>query len=297
MSDAAYVFVIGTGRCGSTLIHEVLARHGQVGFVSNIDDRFARLDLKGRFNRALYRGIPPRFTRKGGVRYAPSEAYRLLDRQVSPLFSMPYRDLTAEDVTPWLEQRFREFFAARSQAQSARIFLHKYTGWPRARFVDHILPGARFVNVIRDGRAVANSWLQMPWWLGYQGPERWHWGQLPADYAEEWEASGRSFVVLAGIGWKILMDAFEQTKQALPGDRWIDVRYEDVLSDPKVQTEAILKFAGLDWTPEFGKHFDRFKFNSDRSEAFRRDLDSRNLSALDASLAAHLRRYGYGQIG
>jgi nucleoside-diphosphate-sugar epimerase len=34
-----YAFVLGTGRCGSTLIHELLARHEGVGFLSNLDDR------------------------------------------------------------------------------------------------------------------------------------------------------------------------------------------------------------------------------------------------------------------
>ncbi|MEY2426226.1 MAG: hypothetical protein QOI61_1798, partial [Actinomycetota bacterium] len=34
-----YGFVLGTGRCGSTLVHELLARHHDVGFLSNIEDR------------------------------------------------------------------------------------------------------------------------------------------------------------------------------------------------------------------------------------------------------------------
>ena len=33
-------WVLGTGRCGSTLVHEVLARHPGVGFLTNLEDRF-----------------------------------------------------------------------------------------------------------------------------------------------------------------------------------------------------------------------------------------------------------------
>ena len=36
-----------------------------------------------------------------------------------------------------------------------------------------------FINVVRDGRAVVNSWLQMGWWDGWQleasahAPDQW----------------------------------------------------------------------------------------------------------------------------
>ena len=33
-----YLFVLGTGRCGSTLVEEVLARHPDSGFVSNLEE-------------------------------------------------------------------------------------------------------------------------------------------------------------------------------------------------------------------------------------------------------------------
>ncbi len=111
----------------------------------------------------------------------------MLAREVSPLLASPVRDLRADDVTPWLERRFREFFAERAQVQGTATFLHKFTGWPRAGFIRGVLPDARFIHVVRDGRAVANSWLQMPWWLGFEGPDHWQWGPLPPDLAAEWE--------------------------------------------------------------------------------------------------------------
>jgi len=53
-------FVIGTGRCGSTLVQEVLARHPEVGFVSNLEDKLPGLDLCGRWNNLLLRRAAPR---------------------------------------------------------------------------------------------------------------------------------------------------------------------------------------------------------------------------------------------
>lgn len=288
-----YVFVLGTGRCGSTLVHEVLARHPEVGFVSNVDDRLASLGLLGRWNNAVYRRIPDRFTRKGRLRYAPSEAYRVLDAQVSPLLDQPFRDLTAADATPWLTDRFRTFFERRRVAQAKPVFLHKFTGWPRSGFVREALPAAKFVNVIRDGRAVANSWLQMPWWLGYGGPAQWHWGPLPDEYEQVWDSSGRSHVILAGLGWNILMDAFDQARVLVPGTDWVDVRYEDVVAEPRKEIAGLLSFMGLEWTPEFEAAFSTYTFSSGRSDAFRRDLGEADVAALGAALAPHLSAHGY----
>ncbi|MBV8162037.1 MAG: sulfotransferase, partial [Acidimicrobiia bacterium] len=191
MAEPRFAFVLGTGRCGSTLVHELLARHPDVGFVTNIDDRVGdRLGraTAGRAQASLYRRLPATATRKGRVRLAPSEGYRALSREVSPLIAEPVRDLEASDAVPWLADRFARFFRDRAAAFGAPLFLHKFTGWPRARFIDRVLPAARYVHVVRDGRAVAASWLQTDWWRGDRGPQGWHFGPLPPAYEKEWEA-------------------------------------------------------------------------------------------------------------
>ncbi|MDP9298431.1 MAG: sulfotransferase, partial [Actinomycetota bacterium] len=197
-----FAFVLGTGRCGSTLVHELVARHPDVGFLSNLEDRVPLPAAAGRWNNELYRRVPEPLTRKGRLRFAPSEGYRALERVGSPALTAPVRDLLAEDVTPWLDARLHRFFEDRAHAQHKPLFLHKFTGWPRSGLLGRVFPEAKFVHVLRDGRAVANSFLQMPWWRGYAGPSGWGWGPLPATYAAEWESSGRSFAVLAGIQWK-----------------------------------------------------------------------------------------------
>jgi hypothetical protein len=85
-----------------------------------------------------------------------------------------------------------------------------------------VFPEARFIHVIRDGRAVANSWLQTSWWTGYQGPSRWYLGPLPEPYATEWETSDHSFVLLAGLGWKLLLDGFDTAHALVAGKRSIE---------------------------------------------------------------------------
>lgn len=288
-----FVFVLGTGRCGSTLVEEVLCRHPSVGFVSNLEDRFNLPAAAGRWNGPLYRRLPAAATQKSRLRYAPSEGYRILAREVTPMLATPLRDLTESDVTPWLERRFSTFMHERARAQGTDTFLHKFTGWPRAGFIRGIFPSARFIHVVRDGRAVANSWLQMPWWRGFEGPDHWQWGPLPPTLAAEWEESGRSFVVLAGLLWQLLIDSFDSIRATVGPANWLEVRYEDVAANPRQTFASMLTFCGLPWDAEFERGFERHTFTASRSDAFRRDLAAPDVERLTRILADALtaRRY------
>ncbi|MBS1214568.1 MAG: sulfotransferase [Proteobacteria bacterium] len=297
--------VFGTGRSGTTLVQEVLTRHASTGFVSNIEDKFPLLHYDGRWNQRIYQHVPPKdpalrpfkdrrkLWESGRVRLAPSEAWEVMDRQVSSIWAKPCRDLVASDATPWLKDRFRNFFQRRADAQGSSVFVAHWTGWPRAGFAEEAIPGTRFIHVIRDGRAVANSWLQMGWWDGYHGPSRWYLGQLSEQDQRQWEEDGRSFVTLAGLGWRMLIENFEKARALLPGDQWLDVRYEDVLQNPEQEYRRMLDFLGLDWSRRFEQGFRRYRFETGRKEAFRRDLDPANLARLERILEPTLERYGY----
>lgn len=290
-TDIPIVFIVGTGRCGSSLVQEALSRHPSIGFLSNFDDRFG---TSGRWNQMLYATVPQRLTMKGRMRFAPSEGYRLLDREVSPLISRTCRDLTEADVTPWLRRQLAAAFARRYRAQRSALFLHKLTGWPRARFLKEVFPRARFIHVVRDGRAVANSLLQMPWWHGWSGPDNWRLGPLPGPYLRLWERHDRSFVVLAGLYWRILMDAHEDAQWRMGGSGgWTTVRYEDLVVEPQATLSSLLDWVGLDSPTIFARRIAAYRFSRGRSAAFRRDLTQQQLQTLHEVISPTLLRYGY----
>ncbi len=292
-----FVFVVGTGRCGSTLVQELLCRHPDIGFVTNLEDRLRHLPAAaGRFNNQLYRRMPPSLTRKGRPRFAPSEGYRALAREVSPMVTESCRDLLASDAMPWVAERFRAFFTKRARLQGRPVFLHKFTGWPRTGFIGEIIPDARFVNVVRDGRSVTASAMRTNWWKGHLGPDQWPWGPLPPAYAAEWEASGRSFPVLAALCWKILMDAYAAARELVPADRWLDVRFEDVLADPEERVKELLSFFDLDEDPGLRAVLSRITLSPERQHSYRRQLDPASLAMVERSLAGHLAAWGYEPV-
>jgi len=286
-------FVVGTGRCGSSLVHEILASHEHVGFVSNFDDNLPGLRLSGRFNNAMFALSQGAFTQKGRLRFAPSEAFRLIRNQVSPVYENSCRDLMSADVTPWLRSRFQNFFESRWRAQGGRCFLHKYTGWPRIGFFAEIFPQARFIHIVRDGRAVANSWLQMDWWGGYRGPEHWPWGVLASTSKGEWEDGGRSFITLAGLSWRILMDSFLAASAKLDSGRYMEVRYEDFVKKPIESLRAMTDFVDLPWSNRIERAVSRSRIRDSRERAFEKELTADQVAELERVTGDVLARYRY----
>jgi len=205
----------------------------------------------------------------------------------------PCRDLTAEDAAPWLERRLRRFFDTYTEGEARPVFMHKFTGWPRARLLAAVFPEARFVHVYRDGRGVANSLLQVPWWRGYRGVPQWSFGDLSEEERREWEATEHSWTYLAGLEWKRLMEAFEASRAEIGSQRWLDLRYEDLVARPKEETAAALRFVDLEPWDGLDPTLSRLGVSEARKDAYRDELRPEDVSLLESMLASTLARWGY----
>ena len=286
-------FFVGSGRCGSSVVHEVICRHQSVGFLDNFDDRIGRSVIPRKNVGRLYRDLPPSVTRKGRIRLAPSEGYRALQREVSPMLATSHRDLVAADATPFVAKSVTDFFDRRRDKMPEPNFVHKFTGWPRIGFLDAIYPEAKFVNIVRDGRAVVNSWLQTNWWRGYGGPEASQFGDLNEEERAAWEASGESYALLAGFEWRRLVTAAYTTGEVLGPDRYMEARFEDFLLEPEAVIERIMKFLELDEDPGFAQRLERLPVHKSRADAYEKDLGAATVELLTEALSPLLGRYGY----
>jgi len=283
------IFVVGTGRSGTTMLQDILSRHHAVAWLpKEVSDRFPhRLTLIRALMEALDYPVAGRLLRQ---RLNPGECYGFWEYYCKG-FSTPCRDLLAADVTQKNRERL-QYALERVLTQKRARLLVKVTGWPRVGFLSEVFPNARFVHILRDGRAVASSLMSVPWWWGWRGPENWRWGPLSPEDRADWERSDRSFVVLAGIQWKILVDAMEKAKEQAAGDGFLDLRYEDICADPISAFKHIVKFCDLEWTPGFEKELRAFSVRNTNAK-FREELTTRQQRNLEEVLRDPLRRYGY----
>lgn len=288
MAPEAPIIIVGTGRCGSTLFQELLAEHPRVAWLSQAARNDPAHPEANR--RALERRAHPLLGRIYRGRVTPGEHYAFWEHYC-PGFSRTFRDLLAEDVTERNKRQLREAFGRITWPERPRLLI-KITGWPKIGFLREVFPDARFIHVVRDGRAVVNSHLNVDFWRGWQGPEQWRWGPLPPEYRDEWEASGRSFVLLACIQWKILMDAFASARERVPAGQYLEFKYEDLCARPVDLFRQGVEFAGLNWTPGFQRTIEQANIRS-QNVKWQQDLTPDQQRLVEESLARHLGAWGY----
>lgn len=282
------IFIVGTGRCGSTIFHRIFTHHPQVCFLSGLCLLYPRQPSYNRWGMRLM-DVPlvRRYARK---KFRPAEHWPFWDLYLRG-FSSPCRDLLAEDVRPNEVGPITGVFEAMLTRRRRRL-LAKLTGWPRTGYLQAMFPSARFVHMIRDGRAVVNSLLNVDFWQGWAGPAQCGLGELTEVERDEWERSDRSFVVMAAIQWKRWMDAYEVAKRLLPQAQYLEVKYEDFAADPHGTFNDVLAFCGLDATPKFADCIRQFAVRSE-NDKWKTQLSAQQQRLLTESLRDHLVRYGY----
>lgn len=290
-------FVIGSGRCGSTLLARIIGQHEEFGFLSRFDEHFPAL-MATRWPNRLFRslGEAPRSLRPPArylqLRMQPSEGWTLLARHVSPEFTVPSRDLVADNTNTDLVRRLRRFFDPLAVRRGNPSFFQKFTGWPRATLLHEAFPSAVFVHVVRDGRSVSESLVGMPWWSGHNGLDGWAFGHIPPADRRVWEDSQRSPFLLAGIQWKLSVDAALDARRVMPASQWCDVRYEDLVDHPEETLDRIFHTVGARVPSDYGPLLRSFPIRA--ASTHRNPVMPRaDAVALMTLLAPTLEAYGY----
>jgi hypothetical protein len=283
------IFIVGSGRCGSTLFHRLFAAHPQLMWLSGFAQRYP---TKPAWNRWAVTAMGnPLLRRLLGGRIRPGEVYHFWETHAYG-FAEPCRDLVRTDVTPLVKKHVRA--ALEPMLTSARNrLLVKITGWPRIGFLNEIFEDAKFIHIVRDGRAVASSLLHVNFWLGWHGPQGWRAGLLSPQDQATWERYDRSFAALAGIEWRIQMRAMDAARQAIDPALFLEVKYEDFCEQPLEHFRRVLEFAELPASKELEKAVNAASIRS-TSNRWRKDLTPGQQAILDELLRHDLLRYGYG---
>lgn len=284
------IFIVGTGRCGSTAFHSLLARHPSTMWLSGFAEYFPD---KPAWNRWAVTAVGnPLVRRIFGKRIKPGENYGFWYTHAYG-FAEPGRDIVAADVTPRVRKQMRAAMEPMLTPKRNRMLI-KLTGWSRIGFLNEIFEDAKFIHIVRDGRAVASSLLHInDWqWRGWYGPYSWRYGPLSPEDQAAWEASNRSFAVLAGIQWRIHTRAVEAARQSLDPSRFLEVKYETFCDRPEEVCRRVTEFAELPPSPAFERYVKAASIK-DMTNRWRADLSADQQAMLTDLLRNDLLRYGY----
>jgi hypothetical protein len=201
----------------------------------------------------------------------PSEAYRFWDSYYKG-FSRPFRDLVREDATLKSKNDI-QLATSKLLTMKRNRFICKITGWPRIGFINDIFPDALFIHIIRDGRAVVNSFLNVYFWDGWKGPSNWRFGELSPQEEEIWNSCNKSFVALAALQWVKLICAVETSRQTINDNRFLEIHYEDLCQDSEKIIQRVVEFCNLTWTDSFQKHVNKYTFRN-TNDKFEKELNN-----------------------
>ncbi len=235
--SSAPMFIIGAGRSGTTLLYRALCMHPDTAWISNYLAHQPNLSWLTKLNRISHM-VPalPRLTWFG-------HSARTSAKRKNPLMRVLPMPVEGESVYekcdiprfPAADWRIsdseiaclKKEFETIKKHQNAEVFISKRTA--NNRRISQLykaFPNARFVHIVRDGRAVASSLIRTPWWNDHQV---WWWDERPA---KEWENEGRQPLEMGAINWLEEMKVIETGLQEVPKSKVLEIRYEDLVSDP-----------------------------------------------------------------
>jgi len=152
----------------------------------------------------------------------------------------PPRSYAEALQSDWLWPRSGLSFpeSAKSYAECAQAFLaqrHRESGKPSVGAtvlnayhpLPTLFPEAKYVHLLRDGRPVAASIVQMGW-------------------------AGNLYV--AADRWRRAIEGVQELREHIPAERWLEIRYEELLADPKQELTRICEFLGYDFDPQVLKY-------------------------------------------
>jgi hypothetical protein len=290
------IILIGTGRCGSTILYEALALHEDLAWFSNYDNRFPRLPLTAMVPRLLAlpllrrlpRGEKPQWKqgRHRLNRYLPrpGEVYRKWEVLCGEKFSFDF--LLGVEANERERRAVRRAFWWRTLCQGKPRFICKLTGPPRIGYLTSIFPDALFVDVVRDARAVVHSLLRVPFWQESGGGREPHWrGGLPEGWQDVWRRFGETEASLAALQVRAIHEASARERASLPPDRYIEVRYEDFVVDSRAVLERVLSFAGLGSSPQLTAWLDGQDRYASMDEKWKTGLSPQDITAVESIMA------------
>ncbi|HWQ24158.1 MAG TPA: sulfotransferase [Gaiellaceae bacterium] len=98
--------------------------------------------------------------------------------------------------------------------------------------LERLFPAAQYVHLVRDGRDAAVSFLQLP----------------PGTYTRTWAhpTSAAAFACL----WRTEVEAARALGGRVGRERYLEVRYEDLVDDPEAVVRRICAFARIPFVPD-----------------------------------------------
>ena len=295
----APVFLVGPARSGTSLIYKLLCLHPETAWISNWLARMPTATPLAALNRITPQAPHSRRRVWFGVDGDNAYVYDRRRRHRDRLFPMPHEGepfyaaagipqfapLSPPDAARAAVE-LRGAVDAVRRAADAPVFVNKrIANNRRIPLLLQAFPQARFISLVRDGRAVALSLSKVNWW-----PDSyvWWYGDTPS----RWAVEGKDPWLLCARNWVEELHAVEEGLATVPPQQVFELSYESFLDAPVDTLQGLADFAGLAPSRSWDRSVRSLGF-PDRNEAWRIRLDDEAVRTITHAQSSELRKHGY----
>jgi len=233
------IFIIGVPRSGTTLLYNLMAQHRDLAWFSQYDRSKMLSKEFLRFYKLRKRLYDIRRWNYGDEILEYYEV--LFDVPIEfPKFWNHHigKDWASEkDVDDSAQVYLRDTISEIIKEKKKKRFLSKYPrNAVRIRFLNLVFPGSIFINIVRDGRAVVASMLKRVKNenLDYFGIPLRNGNQSEFDLLEA-----------HALQWVEVLEEINNARNHLKPEQYFELKYEDLVSDPKMWLKKIFSFCDL----------------------------------------------------
>jgi len=212
-------FIIGTGRCGTSMLAQMLNSHSKICVPHELQILFEYSNNGSR----LYEIFEERRNERFG-----SEDFVELIKNICPhKFHeyFDYRGFFEKQRYPVrnLKELANRLYAEITESKNKNILIEQ-TPWygQRIDILNELFPDAKYIHMIRDGRDVAISFARTPWWHNDI-----------AQNLERWDIEVKQIISSA--------------EKLLNHNQFLQVRYEDFVENPESGLMRICAFLGVEF--------------------------------------------------
>jgi omega-hydroxy-beta-dihydromenaquinone-9 sulfotransferase len=237
------ILIIGAPGSGTTLLHQTLCSHRDVAYITHNMLRAGILRhgrLVGDRRRAL-------LMLQNLIHRDPASNNPLGDALWIKYFG-DYNYMTEKDYSEEMADYFRKKVLQVQNLWGRPRFVDKtLVNCFRVRLLNSIFPDAKFIHTIRDGRAVAFSILNK---IDIAGDRFALFDVGFKDILGDKYKPDRSELYNYGLAWAEFVRKGREAN-AVAQNRYYEVHYEKLVTEPYDELRNIVDFCELDWYSEF----------------------------------------------
>ena len=237
------ILIIGAPGSGTTLLHQTLCSHRDVAYITHNMLR-AGIRKHGRLVGDRRRAL---LMLQNLIHRDPASNNPLGDALWIKYFG-DYNYMTEKDYSEEMADYFRKKVLQVQNLWGRPRFVDKtLVNCFRVRLLNSIFPDAKFIHTIRDGRAVAFSILNK---IDIAGDRFALFDIGFKNILGDKYQSDRSELYNYGLAWAEFVRKGREAN-AVAQNRYYEVRYEKLVTEPYDEFRNIVDFCELDWYSEF----------------------------------------------